>query len=88
MAQVNVSLPPALKAWVDEQVASGLYSSSSDYLRELLRRAQQEAEEQAWLQAELDKGMASPIIERDALEVLDEIMAENRGKRADHRSAA
>jgi antitoxin ParD1/3/4 len=88
MAQINVSLPDGLKRWVDEKVATGRYSSASDYIREVLRRVQEEADELAWLQAEIDKGLASPIIEQDAFEVLDEIMRENRAKYADHRSAA
>ena len=88
MAQINVSVPHALKAWIDEQVSSGRYSSASDVIRELLRRAQTEAEELAWLQAEIDKGRASPIIERDAEEVLDEIMAKNRARYDEARSAA
>ena len=88
MAQLNVSLPDGLKAWVDEQVASGRYSSPSDYIREVLREAQDRAAELAWLQAEIDKGLNSPIIERDAHEVLSEIMAENRAKYADNRTAA
>jgi antitoxin ParD1/3/4 len=88
MAQINVSLPDGLKKWVDEQVATGRYSSASDYIREVLRRVQDEADELAWLQAEIDKGLASPIIEQDASEALDEIMEGNRAKYADHRSAA
>lgn len=88
MPQINVSLPEGLKRWVDEQVASGRYSSSSDYLRQLIRRAQDEVKELAWLQSEIDKGLASPVIEQDAIEVLGEIMKENRAKYADHRSAA
>ena len=88
MAQINVSLPDGLKKWVDDQVATGRYSSPSDYIREILRRAQEEADELAWLQAEIDKGLASPVIEQDACEVLDEVMKENRARYADHRSAA
>lgn len=88
MAQINVSLPDGLKKWVDDQVATGRYSSASDYIREILRRVQDEADELAWLQAEIDKGLASPVVEQDALEVLDEIMKKNRAKHADHRSAA
>lgn len=88
MAQINVSLPDGLKNWVDQQVATGRYSSASDYIREVLRRVQKEAEELAWLQAEIDKGLASPVLEQDAFEVLDEIMKKNRAKYADHRSAA
>jgi antitoxin ParD1/3/4 len=88
MAQINVSLPEALKKWVDDQVATGRYSSASDYIREILRRVQEEADELAWLQAEIDKGLASPALEQDAFDVLDEIMKTNRAKYADHRSAA
>ena len=39
MATMNVSLPDDLKAFVDQQVA-GRYSTSSEYVRELIRREQ------------------------------------------------
>ena len=35
---MNISLPDSLKAFVDEQVASSGYGSSSEYIRELIRR--------------------------------------------------
>ncbi|SDG64555.1 type II toxin-antitoxin system ParD family antitoxin [Pelagibacterium luteolum] len=35
---MNISLPEALKAHVDEQVASGSYGTSSEYVRELIRK--------------------------------------------------
>jgi antitoxin ParD1/3/4 len=34
---VNVSLTPELERWVQEKVSSGLYSSSSEVVREALR---------------------------------------------------
>lgn len=37
---MNISLPEALKHFVDEQVASRGYSTSSEYVRELIRRDQ------------------------------------------------
>lgn len=37
---MNISLPDSLKAFVDEQVADRGYGSSSEYVRELLRREQ------------------------------------------------
>jgi len=37
---MNISLPDSLKAFVEEQVARGDYSTSSEYVRELLRREQ------------------------------------------------
>lgn len=37
---MNISLPDSLKAFVDEQVADRGYGSSSEYVRELLRKEQ------------------------------------------------
>ncbi len=37
MQTMNISLPEQLKEFVDEQVASGRYSSVSEYVRELIR---------------------------------------------------
>jgi len=38
MAIMNVSLPDAMKAWVERHVQTGRYSNSSDYVRDLIRR--------------------------------------------------
>lgn len=43
MAAMNVSLPDAMKAWVEEQVQTGRYGNSSDYVRDLVRRDQERA---------------------------------------------
>ena len=37
---MNISLPESLKAFVDEQVAGRGYGTSSEYVRELIRRDQ------------------------------------------------
>ena len=37
---MNISLPETLKAFVDEQVTQRGYGTSSEYVRELLRREQ------------------------------------------------
>ena len=37
MQSMNISLPQPLKQFVDEQVATGRYSSASEYVRELIR---------------------------------------------------
>lgn len=38
MTTMNISLPDALKSFVDEQVASRGYGTSSEYVRELIRK--------------------------------------------------
>jgi antitoxin ParD1/3/4 len=83
MAQLNVSIPPALKSWIDHRVAEGRYSSASDYMRDLIRRDQEsEPDDVEWVKAMLAEGMASGVIDMDAKQVLRDIIAEypaNRG---------
>ena len=38
MATMNISLPDDLKAFVDAQVAEHAYGSTSEYLRDLIRK--------------------------------------------------
>jgi len=40
MSTMNISLPESLKAFVDEQVTDRGYGTSSEYIRELIRRDQ------------------------------------------------
>ncbi|HEY2482448.1 MAG TPA: type II toxin-antitoxin system ParD family antitoxin [Caulobacteraceae bacterium] len=53
---MNISLPDALKAFVDAQVAGGGYGTSSEYVRELIRRDK----DRAHLRRLLLDGAASP----------------------------
>lgn len=41
MSTMNISLPDALRAYVEGQAQSGGYASSSEYLRQLIREDQQ-----------------------------------------------
>jgi antitoxin ParD1/3/4 len=40
MSTMNVSLPDELKSFVDERVDNGGYGSTSEYVRDLIRRDQ------------------------------------------------
>ena len=40
MTTMNISLPEALKAYVDEQVSGRGYGTSSEYVRDLIRKDQ------------------------------------------------
>ena len=66
MATMNVSLPEAMKAWVERQADGGLYGNASDYIRDLIRRDQQRKEAIATLQAavteEVESGEPQPFI--------------------------
>jgi antitoxin ParD1/3/4 len=59
MSTMNVSLPDAMKKWVEKQSATGRYSNSSDYIRDLIRRDQEKAEKIAQLQTLITEGIES-----------------------------
>ena len=56
MSTMNISLPESLKTFVDQQVRSRAYSSSSEYVRELIRKDQ----DRQRLRGLLLEGAASP----------------------------
>jgi antitoxin ParD1/3/4 len=46
MSTLNISLPDAMKAFVEAQVQTGQYASVSDYIRALVREDQKRQAEQ------------------------------------------
>ena len=42
MATLNISLPDAMREWIDHQVEGGQYANASDYMRDLIRHDQSE----------------------------------------------
>lgn len=78
MAQMNISIPDALKGWAEARVAEGRYSSTSDYVRDLVRRDQESEAARRRLQAAIDEGRASGI---SKLSVAD-VIADGRTRRA------
>ena len=61
MATMNISLPNAMKQWVEQQAQSGRYSNSSDYMRDLIRRDQDKAVKIANMQALVTEGIESGV---------------------------
>ncbi|MDI1254098.1 type II toxin-antitoxin system ParD family antitoxin [Thermomonas sp.] len=61
MATMNISLPDELKGFVDAQVAEGGYGSSSEYLRELIRRQRDVEKLRAMLLEGFNSGPATPM---------------------------
>lgn len=59
MSTMNISLPETLKAFVDTQVSEGDYVSSSEYVREVLRKEQ----DRVRLREMLLEGGSSPVSE-------------------------
>ena len=58
MSTMNISLPESLKSFVDEQIEGRRYGTSSEYVRELIRRDQ--ARQQ--MRALLVEGLSAPVV--------------------------
>ncbi len=69
MATMNISLPDAMKQWVEQQGRSGHYSNSSDYVRDLIRRDYERAVKISRLQALATEGIESGAGQRSMAEL-------------------
>ncbi|MEQ9210837.1 MAG: type II toxin-antitoxin system ParD family antitoxin [Pseudomonadales bacterium] len=56
---MNISLPDPMRDWVEAQTQSGQYANNSDYVRDLIRRDQQRADQLSALQKAIAEGIAS-----------------------------
>nr|WP_089126797.1 type II toxin-antitoxin system ParD family antitoxin [Tolypothrix sp. NIES-4075] len=68
MTSINISLPDSMRAYVDQQVANGGYSSVSEYFRELVRQDQKQKENErleAMLLEGLNSGTATAMTTQD-----------------------
>ncbi|KJH71695.1 type II toxin-antitoxin system ParD family antitoxin [Aliterella atlantica] len=68
MKSMNISLPESMRTYVEEQVASGGYSTASEYFRELVRTDQKRKDNErleSLLLEGLQSGTATPITDED-----------------------
>jgi antitoxin ParD1/3/4 len=70
MATMNISLPAAMKDWVEQQVATGRYANSSDVIRDLVRKEQERAERKTEFDRLVEEGLDSPRVEITREELL------------------
>lgn len=59
MATMNISVPDPMKDWVQAQIDDGKYASTSDYVRDLIRKDQQLQDKLMALQAAITLGIES-----------------------------
>ena len=60
MSTMNISLPDSLKAFVDDQVSRRGFGTSSEYMRELIRRDQEQTHLKELLLAGAASGPGAP----------------------------
>ncbi|MCY1561555.1 Antitoxin ParD4 [compost metagenome] len=61
MSTMNISLPDALKSFVDQQVDQRGYSTSSEYVRELIRKDQDRQHLRGLLIAGAESAPTAPV---------------------------
>lgn len=83
METMNIDVPEAMKAFVQERVAEGGYSSVSDYVCDLIR-ADQERRHEERVDAMLLEGLHSGA----PLEVTQDFLEEKQRKLAAHPTQA
>jgi antitoxin ParD1/3/4 len=76
---MNISLPDEMKAFVEAQVATGLYANASDYIRDVIRERQVELDRR-WTPspeviAAIEEGEASGYSDRSFADIMAEAKA-------------
>ena len=72
---MNISLPDPLKQFIEEQVSAGGYSSTSEYMRELVRADQKRKARQ-----ELEEILLTALRSGEPTDVTPEMWEELRAK--------
>ena len=67
---MTVLLPDDLQSWADARAVEGGFSSTGDYICDLVRRDREDAEKLAALQAAIDAGRASGASERTIEDII------------------
>jgi len=78
VTSINISLPDSMKAYIEEQVDQGGYSTVSEYFRELIRQDQKrKATErlETMLLEGLDSGSSTPMTQQDWEEIRQSVRA-------------
>lgn len=71
MATMNISIPDPMKDWVQAQVETGAYANSSDYVRDLIRKDQENRNKLFSLQKAITEGLGSGLSDKSFDEIID-----------------
>lgn len=82
MNDLRTFLPPDLENWIEARVAHGEFFDSADYLRQLVRKDRAEVEDTEWVRVMVEEGLASGVVDKDPTEVIEDIIAKRRARRA------
>ena len=81
---MSFALPTTMRSYIDERVKSGAYGNTSEYLRDLIRRDQEEQAKKRLrelIEEGLQSGPGSPLTDADVDAIKARIAAHGRRKR-------
>ena len=78
MLKKTYSITGTLDQYVKSRIATGEYATDSEYLRELIRRDQDENREIAYIRSKLIKAEQSGFIDQSKEDMLEEFKTEMR----------
>ncbi len=78
MATMNISLPEPMRAWVQVQIEASSYASSSDYVRDLIRKDQADRDKLQALQDAINEGFESGAAQAFDIEAFKQRMLKSQ----------
>lgn len=82
MTDLSFSIPQDLASRIESRIAESEHANAADYVRALINRDLEEAADTAWVREKVAEGLASGIIDKDPSEVIADIIARRRARRA------
>ncbi|KPF68829.1 addiction module antitoxin [Bosea sp. AAP35] len=76
MATMTISLPDPMKEWIEAQIKQGEYASTSDYVRDLVRRDRERRSHPELTLADLQRIVAESRASGISDKTLPEILAQ------------
>ena len=71
MATMTISVPDPMKDWVQLQVETGTYANTSDYIRDLIRKDQENRSKITAPQKAITEGLESGISNKSFDEIIN-----------------
>ena len=76
--QKTVVLTAQQERWIKTRIAAGAFTSDGDYIRELIRRDQEENGKLQALKSEIQEGLDSGVSDKTVPQVMEEVEARLR----------
>lgn len=80
MPKLNLAISDDEIGWAQSRVAAGEFASIDAYFSQLARRDRADAEEAAWLQDAIDKGLASGVDGRTSAQIFSDTKTKYLGQ--------